>query len=94
MSYSFNDHDAPNQMTCKSGAVIDVASSIVLQRDSSGKPLQGFAVVQDVTERLRAEQASLNEQWALIIGYALDDLGTTTLHTWLDRLHPGDQGRA
>ena len=111
------------QMVCKNGVVIDVLLSAVLERDASGQPLRSMAVLENVTERLRAQRAlsdervrlssiiegtgagtwewnvqtgetRFNERWATIIGQTLDELGPTSIQTWLDRAHPDDLQRS
>jgi diguanylate cyclase len=57
--------DVQYQMITRSGQVIDVLMSAILERDSSGQPLRSIAVIQDVTERRRAERALLEERQRL-----------------------------
>jgi len=54
--------DVAYQMVGKDGSVIDVLLSAVLERDAGGQPLRSMAVVQNVTERLRAERALSEER--------------------------------
>lgn len=49
--------NVPLQAVCKSGQVMDVLMSAILERDGNGQPMQTLTVLQDVTERLRAERA-------------------------------------
>ena len=57
--------DVEYQMVTQSGQVIDVLMSAILERDASGQPLRSIAVIQDVTERRRAERALLEERQRL-----------------------------
>src|ERR1700722_5742946 len=57
--------DVEYQMVTRSGQVIDVLMSAILERDASGQPLCSTAVIQDVTERHRAERALLEERQRL-----------------------------
>ncbi len=50
------------QMVCKSGTVIDVLMSATLERDRSGQPLRSYAYTEDVTARLEAENALLEQR--------------------------------
>ncbi len=50
------------QMVCKSGKVIDVLMSATLERDRSGQPLRSYAYTEDVTARLQAENALLEQR--------------------------------
>ncbi|MEY8878912.1 MAG: PAS domain S-box protein [Leptothrix sp. (in: b-proteobacteria)] len=45
------------QMITRTGEVLDVQLSASLERDAQGRPLRSFTVVEDVTQRLRAERA-------------------------------------
>ncbi len=47
--------DVPAQMLTRSGAVIDVLMSSVLERDCSGKPVRGLTVIQDVTDQKKQD---------------------------------------
>ncbi|MBN9684643.1 PAS domain-containing sensor histidine kinase [Corallococcus sp. NCSPR001] len=49
--------DVPYQLVKKSGEVIDVLLSAIVERDSSGKMVRSLAVLIDVTERKRTEGA-------------------------------------
>ena len=57
--------DVEYQMVTRSGQVVDVLMSAILERDASGQPLRSTAVMQDVTERRRAERALLEERQRL-----------------------------
>jgi diguanylate cyclase (GGDEF)-like protein/PAS domain S-box-containing protein len=57
--------DVEYQMVTRSGQVIDVLMSAILERDASGQPLCSTAVIQDVTQRHRAERALLEERQRL-----------------------------
>jgi len=57
--------DVAYQMVRKNGEVIDVLLSAVLERNPDGQPLRSMAVVQDVTQRLRAERALGEERMRL-----------------------------
>ena len=50
------------QMVCKNGQTIDVLLSALVEHDVAGQPVRGMAVVQNVTEQLRAERALSNER--------------------------------
>ena len=39
-------------------------------------------------------EARFNERWAEIVGYQLEDLGPTSIHTWLGLAHPEDLERS
>ena len=45
------------QLVHQDGSVMDVELAAVLERDSAGRPLQGMAVLRDVTAQLQAEHA-------------------------------------
>jgi diguanylate cyclase (GGDEF)-like protein/PAS domain S-box-containing protein len=53
------------QMVTRSGEIIDVLMSAILERDAAGQPLRSTAVMQDVTARRRAERALLEERQRL-----------------------------
>ena len=53
------------EMVTRSGEVIDVLLSAILERDSFNRPLRTTAVIQDVTERRRAERALQEERQRL-----------------------------
>lgn len=55
----------PYEMVCKSGEVIEVELSAVLERDALGRPLHTTTVIEDVTARHRAERA-LRDSEALL----------------------------
>ncbi len=57
--------DVEYQMITRSGAVIDVLLSAILERDATGCPTRSTAVIQDVTERRRAERALQEERQRL-----------------------------
>ena len=57
--------DVAYQLVRKSGEVIDVLLSAVLERNSSGQPLRSMTVMQNVTQRLRAERALGDERLRL-----------------------------
>ena len=115
--------DVEYQMVTRTGGVLDVLMSAILERDPLGRPLRSMAVTQDVTARRRAERALLeerqrlaylvegthagtwewnvqtnetrfNEQWALIVGYRLDELDDVSMQAWYDRAHPADLERS
>ena len=50
------------EMVTRSGEVLEVLLSAVLERDESGRPLHTTAVIQDVTSRRRAERALREER--------------------------------
>lgn len=50
------------ELVTRSGEVIEVLLSGVLERDASGRPLHSTAVIQDVTGRRRAERALREER--------------------------------
>ncbi len=49
--------NVPLEVVCKSGRVMEVLMSAVFERDSEGRVLGTLTVLQDMTERLRAERA-------------------------------------
>ena len=55
-------NDAAYQMVRKNGEVIDVRLSAVVERDSTGQVDRCMAVIQDVTQTLRAERALHDER--------------------------------
>lgn len=57
--------DVAYQLRCKNGEVIDVLLSGVMERDAAGQPLRSMTVMQNVTERLRAERALSEERLRL-----------------------------
>ena len=54
--------DVAYQLQCKNGEVIDVLLSGVMERDAAGRPLRSMSVLQNITERLRAERALSEER--------------------------------
>ena len=54
--------DVEYDMLTRSGEVIEVLLSAVLERDASGQPIHSTAVIQDVTSRHRAERALREER--------------------------------
>ena len=50
------------EMVARSGEVIEVLLSAVLEFDASGRPIHSTAVIQDVTSRRRAERALREER--------------------------------
>ncbi|MCI5076872.1 PAS domain-containing protein [Oricola sp.] len=50
------------QMVTKSGAVIDVLLSAILERDDTGKPLRTMAIIENVTYRREVENALRDER--------------------------------
>ena len=77
--------DVEYQMVTRSGRVIDILMSAVLERDASGQPLRSVAVIQDVTERRRAERALLEERQRL--AYIIEG---TRAGTWEWNIHTGE----
>lgn len=53
--------DVPYQMVTRTGEVIDVLLSAILERDQSGQSVRSLAIVQDVTMRRRAERELARE---------------------------------
>jgi|HubBroStandDraft_1064217.scaffolds.fasta_scaffold00118_37 diguanylate cyclase (GGDEF)-like protein/PAS domain S-box-containing protein len=53
--------DIQYQIVAKTGEIIDVRLSAILERDGDGEPLRSLTVIEDVTLRLRAE-AALSEK--------------------------------
>ena len=49
--------DIPYQIVKKDGEIVDVLLSAIMERDTAGNPVRSFAVLIDVTERLRTEAA-------------------------------------
>jgi PAS domain S-box-containing protein len=43
---------------------------------------------------IQTGETRFNEQWARIIGYTLQELGTTTIATWASHAHPDDLARS
>ena len=54
--------DVPYQFIKKNGEIMDVLLSAIAERDADGTIIRSLAVVTDVTERKRAEQASDRER--------------------------------
>ncbi len=52
----------PYQMETRSGEIVDVLLSGIMERDESGAPARSMAVIEDVTMRLRAERALEDER--------------------------------
>jgi diguanylate cyclase len=57
--------DVEYQMVTRTGEVLDVLMSAILERDEVGHPLRSLAVTQDVTARRRAERALFEERQRL-----------------------------
>ena len=57
--------DVEYQMVTRTGEVLDVLMSAILERDEMGRPLRSMAVTQDVTARRRAERALFEERQRL-----------------------------
>ncbi|MGB8839749.1 MAG: PAS domain S-box protein [Aliidongia sp.] len=53
------------QIVTKSGEVIEVLLSAILERDGAGRPLRSLTVIEDVTRRRMAERALRDEQQRL-----------------------------
>jgi PAS domain S-box-containing protein len=49
--------DVPYQFVCKDGRILDVLLSSISERDPAGRIVRSLAVVEDVTERKKAEDA-------------------------------------
>ncbi len=54
--------DVPAQVFTRSGEILEARLSTVVERDGSGTPLRGVAVIDDVSERLKAERAVRDER--------------------------------
>ena len=59
----------PYQLVTRQGEVLDVLVSAILERDAQGYPLMSLSIAEDVTERLRAENAlhAERERFASIV---------------------------
>jgi diguanylate cyclase len=75
------------QMVTKSGAIIDVELSGILDRDDQGRPLHSMAVLEDVTERLRAERDLLAQRERLANIINGTQAGTWEWNVQTDVLH-------
>lgn len=64
------------QMQARDGTVIDVEGEAMLERDANQRPLRTIAVFEDVTERLRAEQALQSERQRLAYIIKATQVGT------------------
>jgi diguanylate cyclase len=73
------------QMITRSGAVIDVLLSAILERDACGRPLRSIAVTQDVSQRRGAERALLEERQRL--AYIIEG---TRAGTWEWNIQTGE----
>ena len=61
--------DIEYQMVSRTGEVLDVLMSAILERDEVGSPLRSMAVTQDVTARRRVRwPASAAGSWTWISG--------------------------
>ena len=85
--------DVRYQMVSKSGAVIDVLLSAVLERDAAGQPLRSMAVMQDVTQRLRAERALRDSELLLNRTGAVAGVGGWALNLVTGQLDWSEQTR-
>lgn len=63
------------QMVCKTGRVMDVLVSAIIERDKDEQPSGTLAVLQDVTDRLRAERALAQSEGLLNRTGALAGVG-------------------
>ena len=73
------------QMVTKSGAVIDVLLSAILERSDTGAPQRTMATIENITERRRAEQALQDERRRLE-----QIIEATQAGTWEWNLKTGD----
>jgi len=78
------------QMQTKSGAVIDVLLSAILERDSERRPIRSLAVIEDITLRIQAE-ARLGEE-AVRLRNIIDgtEAGTWELNVQTDEIRLND----
>lgn len=73
------------QMVTRKGEVIDVLLSAILERDAAGQVLRSNAVIQDITERRRAEHALVEERQRL--AYIIEG---TRAGTWEWNIQTGE----
>ncbi len=66
------DYQAEKRYVCKDGRIIWVQVNAALIRDAQGKPLRSAGIIQDITERKKAEEAlrESEEKYRHIVEYA------------------------
>jgi PAS domain S-box-containing protein len=74
----------------KNGEVVWVTVNVSLTRDADGKPLQFVALVEDITERKRADEAlrASQEQYRLLVDSATDIIYQTDAQGYLRIINP------
>ena len=77
--------DVEYEMVTRSGEVVEVLLSAVLERDACGRPLHTTAVIQDVTSRRRTERALREERQHL--AYIIEG---THAGTWERNIQTGE----
>jgi len=82
--------DIELQMVRKDGTLIDILLSSVIERDASGAPLPSLTVIQDVTQRKRAqsELAEQHERLRVTLDSIGDGVITTDAQGRIEYLNP------
>jgi PAS domain S-box-containing protein len=73
-------HDVEYRIVRPSGEVRIVNSTRAVRKDASGRPVQIFGTVQDITDRKRAEEALQQSQLYLAEGQRLAHMGSWTFN--------------
>ncbi|MDP1858091.1 MAG: PAS domain S-box protein [Gemmatimonadaceae bacterium] len=81
------------------GSVEDVTGRVRAERALSQERVRLSSILDGTGAgtwewNVQTGETRINEKWAHIIGYTLDELEPTTIETWIDKVHPDDKGRS